>query len=169
MKRIIAATLMILVAFFLQTAFFTGDISKLPVPNLLLIITVSFGFIRGTRTGLITGLVCGLLADVFFSDFIGLNALLYMSVGFMNGVFNKIFFGEEIRLPVLLVFGSDIAYNVALYIFMFLFRGRLDFFYYLIHIILPEAIFTAIIAFIVYKPILMLHEKFTEAEKEREQ
>lgn len=169
LKRFLTAFLLILIAFLLQTSVFNGALFNLPVPNLLLIITVSLGFMWGPRSGIMIGLVCGLLADLYFLDFVGLNAFLYMSVGYVNGLLNRIFFGEGLRLPVFLVFGSDIVYNFAIYLFLFLFRGRIDIFYYLIHVILPEAVYTAIIAFIIYKPLLILHNKFSEQERRSEE
>lgn len=41
---------------------------------------------------------------------------------------------------------------------MFLMRARLDIGYYLLHIILPEAVYTIVVAFIFYPLLLLLHK-----------
>ena len=47
------------------------------------------GEIHIVRT--VTGLICGLLVDIFFGDVIGLYALIYMYIGFFSGLFKKMF------------------------------------------------------------------------------
>ncbi len=69
---------------------------------------------------------------------IGFYALIYMYIGFCNGFVYKMFFDEDVKVPMVLVAGSDIAYGVIKYGLQFMLRGRLDFFSYLQHIILPE-------------------------------
>lgn len=46
------------------TVFQTLSIASI-VPNLLLILTVSFGFMRGKKEGMFVGFFCGLLIDIF--------------------------------------------------------------------------------------------------------
>ena len=71
MKRKIVITLIILVCFLLQSTVFKelalGSIS----PNLMIIVTSSFGFMRGKKEGLWVGFICGLLEDIFSEDFLG--------------------------------------------------------------------------------------------------
>ena len=65
MKRKIIVALMILISFLLQSTVFKalaiGSIS----PNLLVVLTSSFGFMRGKKEGLWVGFFCGLLEDIF--------------------------------------------------------------------------------------------------------
>ena len=68
MKRGIVAAILILVCFILQcTVFRAIDFGGI-VPNLLIILTSSFGFMRGERTGLVIGFFCGILSDIFFEE-----------------------------------------------------------------------------------------------------
>ena len=90
MKRFIVSIILIILCFLLQTTFFKGLAFGGIVPNLLIIITSSFGFMRGEKTGLIIGFFCGLLADIFFGNVIGLNAMIYMYIGYANGKFHQI-------------------------------------------------------------------------------
>ena len=38
------------------------------VPNILLILTVSIGFMQGSGEGIVTGFLAGLLIDLFYGD-----------------------------------------------------------------------------------------------------
>ena len=115
MRRKIVLAVLILVTFILQTTIFqTLSIASIS-PNLLLILTVSFGFMRGKREGLFVGFFCGLLIDIFYGNMVGFYALLYMYIGFLNGFLYKVFYDEDIKVPMLLVGVSDIAYGLVVY------------------------------------------------------
>ena len=135
----------------------------------MIILTASFGFMRGEKTGLIMGFFCGLLADIlpkkgFFHRFLlGLNAMIYMYIGYTNGKFNRIFFPEDIKLPLALILVSDLAYGFLYYITLFLMRSRFHIEYYFLHIILPEVVYTILIT--LYPLVLWLNKKLEESEK----
>ena len=107
--------MLILAVFILQgTIFQTLSIASIS-PNLLLILTVSFGFMRGKQEGLFVGFFCGLLIDIFYGyeNVVGFYALLYMYIGFFNGFLYKVFYDEDIKVPMLLVGVSDLAYGLV--------------------------------------------------------
>ena len=69
MRRKLILAVLILLAFVLQgTVFQTLSIASI-VPNLLLILTVSFGFMRGKKEGMFVGFFCGLLIDIFYGSY----------------------------------------------------------------------------------------------------
>ena len=73
MRRKLILAVLILLAFVLQgTVFQTLSIASI-VPNLLLILTVSFGFMRGKKEGMFVGFFCGLLIDIFYGSMIGFS------------------------------------------------------------------------------------------------
>ena len=151
MKRKIIVALMILISFLLQSTVFKalaiGSIS----PNLLVVLTSSFGFMRGKKEGLWVGFFCGLLEDIFYGRLLGMHAVMYMYIGYVNGYFNRIFYGEDIKLPIFLISVSELAYGLGTYAVMFLMRSRFAFFYYLIRIILPELVYTVILTLVFYR------------------
>lgn len=134
-------------------------------PNLLLILTFAAGFMRGKKEGMYAGFFSGLILDLFYGQAIGFNALLFMYIGYINGLFNKLFYDEDITLPVALIVGSDFAYNFVYYVFSFLLRNCLNFPYYFLHIILPETIYTLLIAIIIYRLMLKINRKLEAYEK----
>ena len=166
MKRIIFNILMIILAFTVQNCIFPLLPFLSASPNLLLILTVSFGFMRGKKEGLFVGFFCGLLIDIFYGNMIGFYALIYMYIGFGNGFLYKIFFDEDVKVPMVLVAVSDIAYGVIVYGLQFMMRGRLDFLSYLQHIILPEMVYTVLLTAVLYRPLYRLNHWLTENEWE---
>ncbi len=168
-KRTVLYILVILACFILQTTVFqTLSIGSI-VPNLLLIATISFGFMRGKITGIWTGFFCGILKDLFYGNLLGFYALVYLCIGYGAGCCTKIFYDEEIRVPMFLVAAGDLIYGLAVYGFQFLMRGRIEIFFYLRRIIIPEAIYTVLITVILYKLLFILNKKLTELEmKERD-
>lgn len=165
MKRIIVVTLLVIVCFLLQcTVFHTLAFGGI-VPNLLIVLTASFGFMRGEKTGLIIGFFCGLLMDIFFGEVIGFNALLYMYVGYTNGKFNHIFFPEDVKLPIVLIICSDLFYSLICYMLMFFMRARFHISHYFLHVILPEIVYTIVITIFLYPVILWINRKLESSEK----
>lgn len=164
-RRILITIVLIILSFVLQTTVFKGISFGGIVPNLLMILTAAFGFMRGEKTGLWIGFFCGLLGDIFFSSILGLNALLFMYIGYLNGKFHKIFFPDDIKLPLALILVSDFVYGVLYYLTLFLLRGRFQFTYYLIHIILPETVYTILVTLLFYPLILWINKRLEEYEQ----
>lgn len=166
MKRKIITALTILILFILQSSVFSRlDFGGI-VPNLMIILTASYGFMRGEKSGIVIGFFCGLLTDIFFGDLLGAYALIYMYVGYFNGKFSYIFFPEDINLPITLIAVSDIFYGLICYVFLFMMRGRFNFPYYFLHIIIPEMIYTIVVT-IVFYPIILKVNKILDHDERR--
>lgn len=165
MKRLTVSILLIIICFLLQTTVFKGLAFGGIVPNLLIVLTAAFGFMRGERTGLMVGFFCGLLADIFFGNVLGLNAMIYMYIGYFNGKFNRIFFPDDIKLPLLLIFLSDLVYGFLYYVTLFLMRGRFQLDYYFLHIILPEIVYTLLMTLLLYPLILRINKRLEDSEQ----
>lgn len=166
MLTVIVSAVFIIICFLLQSTVFHSLSLGGIIPNLMIILTASYGFMRGRKSGLLIGFFSGLLMDIFFSDVLGFYALLYMYIGYLNGVFKKMFYPEDIKLPIALIVGSDFLYNILIYIITFLLRGRFQFIYYFFNIIIPEMVYTIIVTCILY-PLLLISESLLERnEKE---
>ena len=159
--RKVIVTLFVVLCFILQCSVFNSLALGGIIPNLMIILTSSFGFMRGEKEGLLIGFSCGLLCDIFFGSFLGFYAMVMMYIGFVNGKFSRIFYPEDIKLPLALIIVSDISYGLICYILMFLLRGRFHFPYYFTSVILPEALYTIIL----YPLILKINQKLEEKEK----
>lgn len=150
-KRRISTFILIILFFLLQTTVFQGIKLANVVPNLLLILTVCIGYMRGRTEGLLTGLLCGLMLDMVYGSVIGLYAFIFMTIGFLIGYCQKYYFTDDLIMPTLLVSISDLVYGIYYYVVEFLMRGQINFGFYFIHVILPEIIYTVLISIIVYR------------------
>ncbi len=167
MLRKVVVTLLVLTCFILQCSVFIGLAFAGIIPNLMIILTSSFGFMRGEKEGLVIGFFCGLLSDIFFGGFLGFYALVLMYIGYLNGKFSRIFYPEDIKLPIALIITSDLSYGILCYCLMFLLRGRLHFSHYFTHVILPEALYTIVITIFLYPAVLWINNKLEAIEKRR--
>ena len=168
MKRKVTVAVIIIVCFLLQTTVFQALSFASISPNLLIVAVSAFGFMRGRKEGLFIGCFAGLLVDLFFGDVLGFYALLYMYVGYINGFFCSIFFPEDIKLPMLLISGSDLVYNLCIYFFRFLFRRQFAFGYYFVHLMIPELVYTLLVTILLYWVILKINQWLEKSEKRSE-
>lgn len=168
MKRIIFNVLLIILAFTIQNCIFPMLPFLSAAPNLLLILTFSFGFIRGKQAGMFYGLFAGLLLDLFYSGPFGFYALLYIYIGYINGICTKYYYEDYITLPLILSVINELVYNLYIYVFRFLIRGRLDLSYYFWEIMVPEIIFTVVTTLLVYRMFLYITRKIEELAKRRD-
>lgn len=166
MRRKLIYGILILITFILQgTVFQSLSIASIS-PNLLLILTVSIGIMRGKKEGLLIGFFSGLLIDIFYGNLVGFYAFIYMYIGFLNGFLCKIFYDEDIKIPMMFVAISDICYGFVVYVLQFMLRGRMDMLSYVRHIIIPEMVYTVLVTLIVYRGLYALNRWITESEWE---
>ncbi len=55
-----------------------------------------------------------------------------------------------------------------IYVFRFLIRGRLNLFYYLRELVIPETIFTVVTTLFIYRLLLYINRRLTEFESRRD-
>lgn len=162
------SAIFIIIGFLLQNTLFAQFTIGGIAPNILIIIIATVGFIHGNKFGMIAGFAAGLLLDVFFGNIIGMYAIIYMYIGYTNGMFKKILFAGDFKLPFGLIIASDILYGHACYVCMFLIKGDFHYLFYLKSVILPEVVYTSVIACILFpfmKLIFNIIDKYTiEAE-----
>ena len=163
--RALVNFILILVSFILQTTVFRaldfGGIS----PNLLMIFVASTAFIKGDKAGLLSGFLSGLVIDIFFGTYIGFYALIYMCIGFIIGKFHEVFFSQNIAIPITFITISDFLYGFVCYVLMFLFRTRFDIGYYMMNVIIPEVVYTALVAIFYYPLILRINVMIDDKEQ----
>lgn len=156
----------ILLAFLLQTTVFQSLALADVVPNLLLVVTICYGYLRGRTSGLVIGFLCGLLLDMQFGSVVGLYAFIMMTLGFLVGFCRKIYFTDSLILPSILLTTSDLVYGLYCYVTEFLLRGNLNFGFAFLYKILPETIYTALVGILIYRILVWLEHLLTGDRKE---
>lgn len=166
-KRILVDGILIFLCFILQCTLFQSWQLAHVCPNLLLILTASYGFMRGRTEGLFVGFFCGILVDIFYGDLLGFYALVYMVIGYLNGFFQSVFYDEDLKLPMILITVSDLIFGLIVYIVMFLLRNRTHFFYYFMRVIMPELVYTIVATIVLYRIILFINQLLETGERRR--
>ncbi|EGG92152.1 rod shape-determining protein MreD [Lachnospiraceae oral taxon 107 str. F0167] len=159
MRRIIVNIAFIIFAFSLQICIFPFIPFLYAAPNLLIILTFTYGFSLGVEEGMLYGVICGILMDLYFSGPFGFFTLLFLWIGFVNGKLTAYFYEEYIFLPFIVCTISEIMYNVFIYIFRFFIREKYDVLYYLKNIVIPEVIITLIFTLLLYRFLLWYNKK----------
>lgn len=157
--------ILVILSFLLQSTVFKQLELASVSPNLLLIVTAAIGVMRGEKEGVAVGFLCGILCDIMYGDVIGLYALLYSIIGYGNGIFKRIFYDEDIKLPLILIAISDLIYSHLVFVFLFVMRSKFGYITYLKNIIVPELIYTILVTLIFYQIILQINRKLEIEEK----
>lgn len=119
------------------------------VPDLLLILTVFVGIRLGQISGSLVGFISGFFQDVLI-DFYGLNALCKTIIGFTAKYFKteRVLLIEKYYFPIV-VFFSSVLHSIFFFGFQSLDAG-LNFYTLFINYGLPNSLFSAITAFLMW-------------------
>lgn len=166
MKRKVITFFIILISFLLQSTLFVKLKFGAVSPNLMLVVTSSFGFMRGRKSGIAIGAISGLLVDIFWGQLLGFHTLLYTVIGYLNGSFERLFYDEDVKLPIVLISASEFLYGICIYVFVYMLQGDFAFGTYLFSIIIPELVYTILVTLILYQVILHINRKL-ESEEQR--
>ena len=166
MKRKVITFFIILISFLLQSTLFVKLKFGAVSPNLMLVVTSSFGFMRGRKSGIAVGTISGLLVDIFWGQLLGFHTLLYTVIGYLNGSFERLFYDEDVKLPIVLISASEFLYGICIYVFVYMLQGDFAFGTYLFSIIIPELVYTILVTLILYQVILHINRKL-ESEEQR--
>lgn len=150
MKKKLIAVVAVIFSFILQSTVCRYIAFGNVGPNLLIIVTASFGFMLGQKQGILAGFFVGLLVDIFNGGVLGFHALLYMYIGYFNGFFKRLFFKDDLKLQILLVACSDFIYGLVYYMLMFLLRGKFQLDFYLMNVIVPEVVYTVLLTIVLF-------------------
>ena len=104
----------------------------------------------------------------FSGGVLGYYTLIFIYIGYFNGIFTRVLAHDMVVMPVLLCSANELIYSVYIYVFSFLLFGRVNIADYIKNLALPELLMTAIATIIVYGVIMTVDRHLTEAEKKGE-
>lgn len=139
MKRFLLNVVLMILAFTVQNCVFPLIPFLTATPNLLLILTFSFGFIYGKEAGLLYRSVCrNFTGSVLQRPLRFLYTAVHQHRLFQRHL-HQYYYEDYINLPLVMSLVNELIYNLYIYVFRFLIRNRLDFLYYAKEIIIPGA------------------------------
>lgn len=149
--RFIIIILELLACYILQGSVWSNFALNNVVPDLLMVVVVAAAYMKGSNAGIIYGFCAGIILDLTCGTRLGYFALLYLLSGFIAGFFHRLYRKDDNITPLLITAGCIFLNQSAYYITEFMIRGRLDYGFYFINIILPKMIYTVLIASVLYK------------------
>lgn len=124
--KLLQMTGFIILLFTLQTSFLPLMAWHGISPDLMLLVTVSFAFLRGAHQGAFLGFVLGLMQDLATGTFLGMNAFSHVLIGYACGAFSDNVFKEQIFLPIVASVVATIANYFILALLMVLLGYRFN-------------------------------------------
>ena len=134
-------------------------------PNLLLILTMSFGLMRGRKEGLLVGACSGLLVDIIFLQHPrALYAFVTCLLVILTDSSTKNYMIEDVLLPLIVIIVDDFLFNTIIYIVSFLLKNKNEL------RCIPSACYsagdlcTALLTVIIYKLYVKINKRLKEDE-----
>lgn len=149
--RFIIIIVELIVCYVLQSSVWGSLAINNTVPDLLMIVVVSVAYIKGGNAGIIYGFIAGMLLDLTYGTHLGYFALLYLFMGFFSGIPHR-FYRKDDNITPLFVSAICVFFSQSIfYITEFMLRGRLNYSFFLSHIILPKMVYTILLGSVLYK------------------
>ena len=116
----------VIALYVLQTSFFPLMAYHGISPNFMLLLTVSFAFLRGMEQGTFMGFLTGLLTDLATGTFFGIHAFTYLLMGNLCGRFANRVYKDQFFWPVFASLGVTALNCFILALLMVLFGYRFN-------------------------------------------
>ncbi len=139
------------ILYVLQTGLFSSFSLAGVVPDLLMILVVSVGFMRGRTKAMTAGLLCGFYIDCCYSSVMGIYPLFYIIVGNFAGFAHKIYDDDDHMTPLLLTAAGEFLYNLMYFVIFYLLRGKINLSFYIYRIMIPRVVYTVLVSIILYR------------------
>lgn len=139
-----------LLALSLQTTFFARFCFWGIVPDLILILVVSFAFLKGSKAGMMAGFIGGLLEDIFLAHSLGIQALSKMLIAYLIGLTEKKVFKENPMISVVgITFATMMDHLLTFFLYQSFDLNRIDFMVAQ-RLFWPELVYNALLAPMIY-------------------
>jgi len=151
-----ALTAILLVAYLVQSVLGPFLAIAGVVPNVVLVVVVSYGLLFGWRIGLGMGFLGGLLIDLTIGQLIGSHALALGLVGLTGGLVEERVFKDNVLLAVLGGIVGSLIGQVVMLLCIWLF-GRSVSLVEFRSTLLPSLIYDTLLCILVYRQIFKLY------------
>lgn len=132
------------------------------VPDLILIMVISYSLLRGSDEGLFFGLAAGLFLDLVAGGVIGIQTLAKATAGFSAGLLEKTIFKDNLLVPVIAAFVGTLVLESLSVLMQLSFHGNYNFWLQIVSTIIPLALYNAAFAPLIYKLFLKMERYIQE-------
>jgi rod shape-determining protein MreD len=150
MNRVLPTTAAIIVATLLQVGLAPYIQIAGVVPNILLLVVVTLALVEGPSAGALAGFAAGLMFDLLGSGPVGPMVLVLTVTGYMAGQLHENMFAEGWLLPLTVLGIASLLSALAYGLMLDMLGAGGPFLLTLFTKMLPEAIYDAALALLVY-------------------
>lgn len=162
MNRNIIYVLILIIGLVLQVTLFSLYTPWNIKPDFLLVLIIVISILEGPKTGLLIGIIGGLLQDIFLGDFISINTIVKGPLAFVSGFLEGNFYKGNYLLAPVTTFITSIVYYLLAIILSEELIFSINYWETIRSVILPSALYNGILAFIVY---IIFYKTFYGGEK----
>lgn len=150
MRYFIVVLLFIIALVFQSTLFAHLTIAGVK-PDLVLILVILFSFLNGSRKGAAVGAIGGLMQDLLFGQYLGLNMVTKFFVGFSFGFLERKIYKENLLIPILVVFAGSFVNDIIYYFFRSTVSTLPDYVVSIEEITIYMALYNSLLTLIIYR------------------
>ncbi|MDI9476794.1 MAG: rod shape-determining protein MreD [Natronincolaceae bacterium] len=150
MVRSIIIGLIILFNLILQSTLFQWVEIYGVVPNTSLILVMSFAIYSGRNRGAVIGFLMGILQDIIFGRTIGLNALVFMVIGYLIGLMDQKISKDNLLIPFVLTMLATVFYETINLLLLFLLGCRIELLNIIKKMLITEVIYNSFVSLVIY-------------------
>lgn len=119
-------------------------------PDLVLVLVILNGFLRGTREGAFLGFVGGVLQDLLSGGYFGMYALTNMTAGYLGGLGEGRLYRDNRVIAAGLTWVCTFGAQLVLYVLLALVDVRVHVITALAGVIIPLAFYNALVVLLLY-------------------
>ncbi len=119
-------------------------------PDLVLVLVILNGFLRGTREGAFLGFAGGILQDLVGGGYFGMHALTNMAAGYLAGLGEGRLYRDNRVIAAGLTWICTLLAQLIFYLLLVLVRVHVPLFIALVHIIVPVSFYNALVVLVIY-------------------
>lgn len=149
--RYLTLTILILSGLILQSTVFSHLTLAGAKPDIVLIFIILYAIIYGSKEGALAGIIGGLLQDLIFGQYLGINILTKLTVGYMFGLLERKIYKENLLIPVIVVVLGTLSNEALLYLFRLAIGVSTGDFIYIRGVILYTALYNGIVTLFIYR------------------
>ncbi|MEW6182407.1 MAG: rod shape-determining protein MreD [Bacillota bacterium] len=120
-------------------------------PDLLLLLVVFNGFLKGPREGAFWGFIAGILEDLAFGYYIGLHALSKLAAGYVAGL-GEYVYKENSIVAAAMVWGTSLVSGCVMYVLLLTLGIALAPGEVFLRVVLPAAVYNGLVSLLFYQP-----------------
>ena len=128
------------------------------IPDLVLVLVVSWGLVRGSEEGMIWGLLGGLSLDLLSGTPVGTHCLILTLIGFVAGIGRQSPFQSRFLVPLFAITIATLAYTLSIALILRLAGWPLAISPALLDVVVASIITNGIIMPFVYFAVARLYE-----------